>query len=351
MARFEGAAPSGAPGPRLGGDEAQRRAGRPQRDLYAAVDLGTNNCRLLIAAPAGDGFRVVDGYSQIVRLGEGLSASGRLSEAAIARAMDALAACAERIARRGATRVACVATQACRQAANGPAFLQRVRAELGLAFEIIDPAEEARLAVLGCASLIDPRAAYALVVDIGGGSTELSLVDAAAAARGRPPPIAAWTSAPVGVVHLAERMPEREDLAAWFADMRDAVRDALAPFAEQTAIAAAFEADRGHIVGTSGTVTSLAGVHLNLRRYQRTRVDGLWMTRAACDAAADALKRMTPAQRARHPCIGRDRADLVLPGCAILDAVLSLWPAQRLRVADRGLREGMLMTLMARDHG
>lgn len=343
MSGIEGSAPA-APA-RPGVAPASRASARGQRALYAALDLGTNNCRLLIAAPAGAGaFRVVHGWSQIVRLGEGLSATGRLGDAAMARTMAALAQCAERLAERGVKRVGCVATQACRQALNGQDFLDRVRRETGLDFTIISAEEESQLAVMGCASLIDPDVDRALVVDIGGGSTELSLVDA----RTPDNRILQWASAPLGVVQLAETIPERDARDDWYAHMRAHVRDALAANIRIDA-AQALRDGRAHMIGTSGTVTSLAGVHMRLPRYQRAKVDGAWMSAQDCIAAAAELRAMPISGRAAHPCIGPDRADLVLPGCAILEAVLDLWPAQRLRVADRGLREGVLLSLMAED--
>jgi exopolyphosphatase/guanosine-5'-triphosphate,3'-diphosphate pyrophosphatase len=261
--------------------------------------------------------------------------------------MDALKACVERIAAHGVAHVGCVATEACRAAENGAAFLARVRDELGLTFRIITTEEEARLAALGCADLIDPAAEGALIVDIGGGSTEMSWLDARAAAQMRDgdldAPIVAWTSRPVGVVTLAEQSDEER-----FEAMAEAVRAHVAALGAQDAeLKALMAQDRAHIIGASGTVTCLAGVHLDLPRYQRSKVDGLWLSREDCAGAAARLRAMTRAERARHPCIGAERADLILPGCAILRAVLEAWPSKRLRVADRGLREGILMTLIA----
>lgn len=328
-----------------------RGAGRPRtgaRATFAALDLGTNNCRLLVAEAHHQGFRVIDGYSQIVRLGEGLSATGRLSDAAIGRTMRALAACVAKIVKHQPVAVGCIATQACRVASNGAAFLDRVENELGLFFEVISPADEARLAVLGCAGLLDPAAEAALVVDIGGGSTELSFVDPAAIdARSLDPPILAWSSAPIGVVTLAEAAPEPQPNGDWYAGMVARLKEKIAAIETPPRVRDAFRDGRAHIVGTSGTITSLAGVHLELPRYQRAKVDGVWLTRDVVRAATERLRTMSPRERAQHPCIGPDRADLVVPGCAILEAVCELWPVERLRVADRGLREGVLMTLIA----
>lgn len=320
--------------------------------LYGALDLGTNNCRLLIARPARDGFRVVDSFSRIVRLGEGLSRTGRLDDAAMERAYEALTLCSERLVRRGVEpeRLMAVATQACRQADNGAGFIERVRAGTGLRLRVIDPVEEARLSVEGCLNLFDPAAEAVLVVDVGGGSTELSWLRRSASgfvSEG-------WMSAPIGVVTLAERHPEPTDgdaavHAAWYEAMVADMAAAIADAPVDAAVRDLFASGRGHLVGTSGAITSLAGIHLGLRRYQRNLVDGLWMTRADCEAAAERLKALGPAGRAAESCIGPDRADLVLAGAAIMAAVQRAWPSERVRVADRGLREGLLLRRMRED--
>ncbi|WP_374471413.1 Ppx/GppA phosphatase family protein [Phenylobacterium sp.] len=340
-------APS-APGAQWRGRE--KSAGDPP--CYAALDLGTNNCRLLIATPAGQAFRVVEAYSRIVRLGEGLDQSGRLSETAMDRALGALRVAAEKVRRRRVVRLRAIATQACRMAENGQAFVDRVFAETGLRLQIISPQEEARLSVQGCLNLLDRSRDAALVVDVGGGSTELSWVDLRDAPSAGLPPIRAWLSVPIGVVTLAERYPEGEgDTEAWFRKMVDTVKAEIAAFRRADPMREVFDADRAHLVGTSGAITSLAGLHLELERYDRSRVDGIWMSREQCDAAAGRLLALNPQQRAEQPCIGPDRADLVLAGAAILQAVQELWPCSRVRVADRGLREGILLSLMAERGG
>ena len=349
-----------APGERGRTDRTGRageRGGRSPEELFAALDLGTNNCRLLIAAPTRGGFRVVEAFSRIVRLGEGLSQTGRLQEPAMERAMAALRVCAERLQRRGGPRLRAIATQACRSAENGADFLDRVTRETGLSLQVITPREEARLSVAGCLNLLDRRTDAALVLDVGGGSTELSWVDltdpAARAGADRPglgamPPIRAWLSIPIGVVTLAERFPEiRPGEKAWFRSMVEAVKAPIAAFDTADALRPVFLDGRSHLVGTSGAITSLAGLHLNLARYERSRVDGLWLTHGDCIDAADRLLAMEPTARAAQPCIGPDRADLVLAGAAILQAVQELWPCERVRVADRGLREGVLLSMMA----
>ncbi len=344
-----------APNPRPQG-RPRPETPQPETPCYGALDLGTNNCRLLIATPTGRGFRVVEAYSRIVRLGEGLSQSGRLSDVAMDRAMAALKVSAEKVRRRRVVKLKAIATQACRSAENGPDFIARVAEETGLKLQIISPREEAQLSVAGCLNLLDRTAEAALVVDVGGGSTELSWVDMqgegldADTARFAPGklPIKAWLSIPIGVVTLAEQFPEGEQATeTWFRAMVDRVKAELAAFRHADPMRPVLDADRAHLVGTSGAITSLAGMHLGLRRYDRSRVDGIWMTRDECEAAADLLLNLSPQERAEQPCIGPDRADLVLAGAAILEAVQELWPCSRVRVADRGLREGILMSLMS----
>ena len=342
--------------PRAPGAGDGRRRPPGETPNYAALDLGTNNCRLLIATPTPNGFRVVEAYSRIVRLGEGLGQSGRLSEDAMERALAALKVSAEKIRRRKAVRVKAIATQACRMAENGPDFVERVTAETGLRLQNITPREEAQLSVAGCVSLLDRDMDAALVVDVGGGSTELSWVDLKGSGLDARPrqfapwrlPIRAWMSMPVGVVTLAEEFPEDgKDQRAWFRAMVEFVKARIEPFAHAEPLRETFSSGRAHLVGTSGAITSLAGLHLNLERYDRARVDGLWMSRDDCEAAANRLLALTQEERAGQPCIGPDRADLVLAGAAILQAVQELWPCARVRVADRGLREGLLMSLMS----
>jgi exopolyphosphatase/guanosine-5'-triphosphate,3'-diphosphate pyrophosphatase len=340
---------------RAGGE---RRGQGGANTLYAALDLGTNNCRLLVAARAPGGFRVVDAYSRIVRLGEGLSQTGRLQPAAMDRALCALSVCADRLRRRGAPKLRAIATQACRSAENGGEFIERVLRETGIDLQIITPHEEAKLSVAGCLALLDPADDAALVLDVGGGSTELSWVDLTGVkpsdhgGLAAMPPIKAWLSIPVGVVTLAELHPEtRPGQDAWFRGMVEAIKARIAAFPKAEGLREAFASGRAHLVGTSGAITSLAGIHLNLARYDRAQVDGLWMTKADCEATAQRLLALDPEQRAAQACIGPDRADLVLAGAAILQAVQEVWPCERVRVADRGLREGLLLTLMAEGAG
>jgi exopolyphosphatase/guanosine-5'-triphosphate,3'-diphosphate pyrophosphatase len=316
--------------------------------LYAALDLGTNNCRLLVARPTRDSFRVVDAFSRIVRLGEGLSHSGQLSDAAMNRAISALRVCATKLNLRADVRSRLIATEACRAAANGVDFLARVRAATGLTLEVIDRETEARLAVSGCASLLDPAADGAILFDIGGGSSELAYVGRGAAVDHGPPlaSMEAWVSLPMGVVTLAERHGGKQVTRASYAAMIEEVLPLVVSFAERTGVAGT----RGiHLLGTSGTVTTIAGLHLELPRYERRRVDGIWLDAGEVTTVVERLIATSYEERVGHPCIGSERADLVLGGCAILDAIRRVFPCERLRVADRGLREGMLIELMRAD--
>jgi len=328
--------------PRPGGDRGGNTA------TYAALDLGTNNCRLLVARPAGDGFRVIDAFSRIIRLGEGISVSGCISEPAIARAIEALTICRDKMANRCVTRARLIATEACRTARNGTEFRTRIAEEVGLELEIIGRATEAELAATGCTPLIDRDAEGVILFDIGGGSSELvRLARPVAARRGPPlPEIEAWVSIPVGVVTLAERhgghLVSRETYEAMIAEVAVHVEGFVAEHGRPPL-------DRVHLLGTSGTVTTIAGVHLDLKRYDRRRVDGCWMTDVEVSGVIERLLGSSYEDRVATACIGSERADLVLAGCAILDAMRRAFPCQRLRVADRGLREGMLVKMMRED--
>ncbi len=316
--------------------------------IYAALDLGTNNCRLLIARPTAEGFRVIDAFSRIIRLGEGIAASRRISEAAICRAVEALAVCRDKMRSRGVTRARLIATEACRAAENGEAFRTRVAEEAGVELEIVDSATEARLAATGCTELFDPLATGVILFDIGGGSSELVRLGRPGAGRRGPPEpdIVGWASLPVGVVTLAERYGGK----AVSPEIYDAMVEEVATLVEGFAADHRCDLDGFHMLGTSGTVTTIAGVYLKLRRYDRRRVDGCWLSDDEVSRVVAELLGMTFDQRAANPCIGTERADLVLAGCAILDAIRRAFPCPRLRVADRGLREGMLVEMM-RDDG
>jgi exopolyphosphatase/guanosine-5'-triphosphate,3'-diphosphate pyrophosphatase len=331
----------------------------PPEHIYGALDLGTNNCRLLVARPSRRGFMVIDAFSKIIRLGEGLSISGVLSEEAMARTIDALKICSAKMARRGVTRSRLIATEACRSALNGPDFVARAKKETGLGLEIISRETEARLAVSGCASLIDKGSNFALIFDIGGGSSEFVWLNLMKGHRSKRVSlqdrvrvqdcIEAWTSLRLGVVTLADRFQCRDVDEAQFERMVLHVMEQLAAFEARHEIARRMLAGNTHLLGTSGTVTTIAGVHLGLPSYHRSKVDGCWLTARDIRSISSRILKMTHEERMAEPCIGPDRADLIIAGCAILEAMLRSWPCERLRVADRGLREGILTTLIAED--
>jgi exopolyphosphatase/guanosine-5'-triphosphate,3'-diphosphate pyrophosphatase len=326
---------------------------------YGALDLGTNNCRLLVARPSRRGFMVVDAFSRIIRLGEGVSTTGRLSDAAMHRTIEALKICEGKLRKAGVVRSRLIATQACRVASNGEEFLERVRRDVGLEIEVVCRETEARLAVSGCAALIDGQCDLVLVFDIGGGSSELIWLDLNRSRSGwrrsmtdrieAQHCIAAWTSLPVGVVTIAERFGGRHVNAEAFEAMVEHVSGLLAPFETEHGFRSRMHNRRVHLLGTSGTVTTVAGIHLRLPRYDRNRVDGCWLKADQVRQVTSDLLARDYEARVSEPCIGRDRADLVLAGCAILEALMRTWPCETLRVADRGLREGILATLMAED--
>lgn len=313
----------------------------PQPLSYAALDLGTNNCRLLIARPDKDGFTIIDAFSRVVRLGEGLAKTGRISDDAMDRAVDALIVCGQKLKRRHVTLSRSVATEACRQANNGVEFIERVRKETGIVLDIISPEEEARLAVLGCHVLLPKGKGPALIFDIGGGSTELVLVSTDTPI----PQIIEWVSIPWGVVTLTESEPVDGDNDAArmraYENMCARVRDSFAEFGKELPMDGDFRT-----LGTSGTITTLASVYLGLPFYNRSKVDGITVPADAIRDISQALARKSPKQRALQPCIGEQRSDLVVAGCAILESILDIWPAQTLGVADRGIREGILRALM-----
>ncbi|MGZ9810759.1 Ppx/GppA phosphatase family protein [Pseudoroseicyclus sp. H15] len=334
--------------------------------LYAALDLGTNSCRMLIAQPKGSQFHVVDSFSKTVQLGHGLENTGRLSRSSMARTIAALKICKQKLQRHKVSHMRLVATEACRRAKNGRAFLKQVRRETGLHLEIIEPEEEARLAVISCAPLVSTRTEQLLVVDIGGGSTELVWIDLSnvpgrerpraimrlhAGFRQAPSPfpvakVVDWISVPLGVATLRDQFRDVDDDAARFALMSWFFEENLAGFAPS----AEEQAREGfQIIGTSGTVTTVAASHLGLRRYDRTKVDGLRMTSDQIDSVIRDYLSLGPEGRRKDPRIGRDRQALIMSGSAILQALMRLWPTDRLSVADRGLREGLLYAQMSAD--
>ncbi len=320
-------------------------SGKP---AYAAVDLGTNNCRMLVAEPNDGGFRVVDSFSRIVRLGEGVAASGTLSEAAIGRTLSALKICRSKLRSRNVKRVRCITTEACRRAGNQNHFLERVRSEVGLELEAISADEEAALTIQGCRPLLrrsqHPRA---LVFDIGGGSTEAMWIDMEDPDNPKPIDVISLAH---GVVTLSEQFAKKNNSSnETYLNIIDIIDQEIAVFDDKHAIAQAIADGQVQMLGTSGTVTTLGALNLGMARYDRSKVDGIELSFDDIRTVIDLLAAMSLQDRMDHPCIGPRRADLIMTGCAILDAVCARWPVGRLTVADRGIREGILMSLIDAD--
>ena len=338
MRRTTGRSKTGRPG--------GRKARRSAIPVYAAVDLSTNNCRMLAARPAGTELLVVDSFSRIVRLGEGVSVSGLLDEAAIERTIAALKICAGKISRLASFRVRNVATEACRAAANGPQFLERVRAETGLDFEPISTDEEARLTVAGCVPLFDAEKRFVLMFDIGGGSTEVTWIEQAMDA---PPRILGTTSLAIGVMTIAEQFGTGILPPATVEEIRKNVDARLGNLDQAHGISDHLAAGEVQLLGTSSTVTTLGGIYLNLQRYDRSQVDGIDIPVSAIEKLTTRLSGLPEKERAKIPCVGQQRADLMIAGCTLLQTVCDRWQVGRLTVADRGIREGILYEMMAAD--
>lgn len=315
-------------------------------NIYSAIDLGTNNCRLLVAEQTARGFRVIDSFSRVVRLGEGLSKNGTLSREAIDRTIEALTICVAKIQRRGVTHMRNVATQACREALNCDEFMERVEKEVRIRLHIIDPAEEARLAVLGCKALLDQTFSRAVVFDIGGGSTELIWVKIG---QNGTPEILDWTSIPYGVVNLSEKYGTRDAVSpSDYLEMKQTILDAIRSFEMKNQMGKLARQGRVQLLGTSGTITTLTAMYLELETYDRARVDGISVGSVHIRELCRKLSVLDFDERVALKSIGADRADLVVAGCAILECIMDLWPAEEIKVADRGIREGMLLDMMAR---
>ena len=317
---------------------------RNKGHVYGVVDLGTNNCRLLVAIPHQNGFRVIDSFSRIVRLGEGLKEEKRISDQATERTVSALKICMDKMKRRGVTRMWNVATQACREAENGDHFVKTIEEQVKIKLDIIDPKEEARLAVMGCKALLDKNYNRGIVFDIGGGSTEIIWIKYN---EKRIPEIIDWISIPLGVVNLSEEYGTEKVLPAeHYQEIKERVKEHIVPFEKKHGIRSSIDENMVQLMGTSGTVTTLTSMHLNQAVYDRNEVDGSWMkSKDLVDLCKD-LAKLDYKERLALNNIGNDRAELVVAGCAIFDALIDVWPIEGCRVADRGIREGMLHHLM-----
>lgn len=311
---------------------------------YAAIDLGTNSCRLVIATPTPSSFRIVETFSKITRLGEGIIKDNELSRPAIKRTVGALKVCAGVLAEYAPIyRYRYVATAACRRALNCADFIEGVKRETGLNIEIISSKEESRLAVVGCIPLLNRSIKRALVFDIGGGSTEISLARVTNSGKSF---IEGFVSLPYGVVTISEAFPSQEMTNLAYNTIIERTHKILSEFEEKYNIMESVRNQDIQVIGTSGTVTVLGAVHLNLPRYNRSAVDGLSITKQDIDRAIAKIKRLGDDGRKKHPCIGTQKADLTMAGCAIIEALCSFWPISEITVADRGIREGILLDLM-----
>ena len=329
-------------GKRRRGAARRRQPRGDRRKIIAALDLGTNNCRLLVAHPMPGGFKVIDGFSRIVRLGEGVAGTGNLSNAAMDRTLDALKMCAERIVRRDVTHGRYIATEACRQADNGERFLERIEKEIGIRLETIPSLEEAELTLAGCLPLLDTNIPYALTFDVGGGSAEVLWVKLQ---KDQTPKILGWISLPCGVVTMTERYGDPDISRESYARMVCDIKALLKPFDDKHGISLAIERGEVQMLGTAGTVTTIAGIDMDLNRYNRSVVDGSWLDFETVFSICGNLVNASFDERAAYACVGRSRAELVVAGCGVLEAICRTWPTGRLRVADRGVREGILLGL------
>jgi len=312
--------------------------------IYGAIDLGTNNCRLLVAQQTSSGFRVLDSFSRVVRLGEGLGKTGVLSSEAIDRTIEALDVCVSKIRRRGVTHMRNVATQACREASNCDEFIERVEKEVRIKLHIIDPMEEARLAVLGCKALLEKKYSRAIVFDIGGGSTELIWLELR---QNGLPEIIDWTSIPYGVVNISEKYGTRDKISDdQYGEMKQGIMNSIAAFEQKNDMQGYVDKGQVQLLGTSGTITTLTAMHLDLEVYDRNQVDGARVKSAHIRALCQKLSALSYEERLLLRGIGAGRADLVVAGCAILESIMDLWPINEIRVADRGIREGLLLDMM-----
>jgi exopolyphosphatase/guanosine-5'-triphosphate,3'-diphosphate pyrophosphatase len=331
----------------------QKTAHHQIAPVLAAIDLGTNSCRLLVARIDNNGMKIIDSFSRVVRLGEGIQKTGLLSTVAIDRTIDALRICQSKIEHNQAQRVRAVTTEACRRARNSDLLLQRAQKELHINLEVISSAEEARLALTGCAAMLDSKFPYALTFDIGGGSTEVMWLKLNTHSSGKiyrrqlpAPQVLDWVSLPFGVVTTSEESSGQPITTATYESILERVYQSLSQFATRNYIKQFMEQDQVQMVGTSGTVTTLAAIQLNLERYDRRVIDGLFLETTDLQHVISNLLDMTYEERLQHPCIGTGRADLVVVGSAILQGIYRSCPVNRLRVADRGVREGILLELM-----
>lgn len=320
----------------------------------AAIDLGTNSCRLLVARADESNLKIIDSYSKIIRLGEDIHQTKKLSRQAINRAIDSLAICIQKINKHNVKLLRCVTTEACRQALNAADFIEEVKEKVGIKLEIINPSEEAYLAITGCSSLLSNQASYALAFDIGGGSTELLWMKVYSAPESDKQiyhniEVIDCISLPFGVVTLSEGYGAHASHPKAYEDTRERILQKLAVFCEKNSILNYVKQNQVQMIGTSGTVTTLAAIFLELTKYERKLIDGFMIETQALIGICRDILAMEEKDRLNHPCIGVERASFIVMGAAILEGIISMWPITSTVIADRGVREGILIDLLHKD--
>lgn len=313
--------------------------------ILGALDLGTSNCRLLISKTEKNKLVELERFSRIVRLGEGLGLRGNLTDIAMQRTISVLKICADKFSRYNLDGQRCVATEACRRAENREELVRRAKDEAGINLEIISTEEEAELAFTSCLNLVDPDAQNVLLTDIGGGSTEIIWAELQ---EGKPI-IKKSFSAKIGVMSLSDLLDNQffrygtyQEIVAYTTKVFSPIKESLY---EETS-----KSKKTQYICTSGTITALAALHLDLQRYNRSLIDGISISRQEIEQVKRKLLHMNQAERENLPCVGRERGDLMIPGCAILEAIYSCWNIDKFVVADRGVRDGVIASL-ARKYG
>ena len=333
--------------------------------IIAAIDLGTNSCRLLVARvnvagirtnyfrsrPKPVAWKVIDSFAKVVRLGEGMYSHDELSHDAIERTMEALSICRKKLDKYNMHSMRAVATEACRRATNKEVLVNRAREELGLNLEVICAEEEARLALKGCSAILDSRIPYGIVFDIGGGSTEVILVrlkreNKRSPGYAVPFDVIDSISIPYGVVTTTEAVDLADNQEYVHKMLHEKITDMLSEFVSKNKIIELIKNNEIQVAGSSGTVTTLAAYHLGLAQYERRLVDGMTISYEDLHIVIEKIFAMDKQGSLEESTVGFGRADYVLTGSVILKALCEVIPAKTMRIADRGVREGILIDLM-----
>ncbi|HEY4743598.1 MAG TPA: exopolyphosphatase [Desulfuromonadaceae bacterium] len=295
----------------------------------AAIDFGTNTARLLIAEVSGPGaFEHVRLEREIVRMGGGFTREAGLSPEARERGMGCLARFSAIIREHGVSRIRAVATSAIRDAANGPAFVEQVRRETGIALTVIDGTAEGRLTLTGVLAGLDSHHDELLIFDVGGGSTEYTLARGGEAQFVR--------SLPLGVVRLTEGkvVPEA---------MEDKIRRELDLLGREMASAGCRVCPGVTLIGTAGTATTLAAISMEMRDYDYRKVNNAVVSRAKIREIYERLLPLAPQERLRVPGLEKGREDLIIAGTLITLQTMEMFGVDALKVSDYGLLEGLVV--------